>query len=141
MLTTAYLYGGIAGAAEATLEDRAHLHWVWQQVEIAAALDELSHRAITGFIVFKDISIVDPMSGNTLPGKTVATRDGKIAWVGDATAAPEGPVIRTSAVLDRAVPANCRASRIAGHRVERIGGDARYAGAARPLAAQSPWRR
>lgn len=89
MLTTAYLYGGIAGAAEATLEDRAHLHWVWQQVEIAAALDELSHRAITGFIVFKNISIVDPMSGNTLPGKTVATRDGKIAWVGDATAAPD----------------------------------------------------
>ena len=89
MLTAAFSFTSIARATEATADDRAHLHWVSQEVEIAAALDELSHRAISGFIVFRDISIVDPMSGNKLPGRTVAIRDGKIAWVGEATAAPD----------------------------------------------------
>jgi hypothetical protein len=83
------LYSSIARAAEPTADDRAHLHWVWQEVEIAAVLDELAHRAISGFIVFRDTSIVDPMSGNKLSGRTVAIRDGKIVWVGEATAAPD----------------------------------------------------
>jgi hypothetical protein len=79
----------MAGANAPAPDDRAHLHWVAQEVEIAAALDGLSQHAISGFIVLKDVSIVDPKSAETLPGRTVAIRDGKIAWVGEATATPD----------------------------------------------------
>jgi hypothetical protein len=89
LLAGAFLFVTVADASEPTLDDRAHLHWVRQEVEIAGALDGLSRRGISGFLVFKDISIVDPKSGATLPGRTVAIRDDKIAWVGEAAAAPD----------------------------------------------------
>jgi Amidohydrolase family len=89
LFATAFFSMTVADAAEPTLDDRAHLHWIRQEVEIAGALDDLSRRAISGFIAFKDVSIVDPKSGAALPGRTVAIRDGKIAWVGEAAAAPD----------------------------------------------------
>jgi Amidohydrolase family len=89
IIAAACLSGGIAGAAAPTADDRAHLHWVRQEVEIAGAIDDLSRRGNSGFIVFQDISIVDPARGITLPHRTVAIRDGKIAWVGDVSAAPD----------------------------------------------------
>ena len=89
IVAAACLSGASAGAAAPTADDRAHLHWVRQEVEIAGAMDDLSRRGNSGFIVFQDISIVDPARGVTLPHRTVAIRDGKIAWVGDASATPD----------------------------------------------------
>jgi hypothetical protein len=89
IFAAACLSGMIAAAAAPTADDRAHLHWVRQEVEIAGAIDDLSRGGTSGFIVFKDISLVDPKRGVTLPHRTVAIRDGKIAWVGDASAAPD----------------------------------------------------
>jgi hypothetical protein len=88
-VAAACLSGGIAGAVQPTADDRAHLHWIRQEVEIADAIDALSRRGNSDFLVFQDISIVDPTGGVTLPHRTVAIRDGKIAWVGDASAAPD----------------------------------------------------
>jgi len=88
-LAAALLPNAALGDARPTLDDRANLHWVHQEVEIAGALDALVRRAISGFIVFRDISRVDPQSGSTIPDQTVVVRDDKIAWVGDAAAAPD----------------------------------------------------
>ncbi|MGD0144419.1 MAG: amidohydrolase family protein [Rhizomicrobium sp.] len=96
-VAAALLSSAVAASPGPTPDDRARLHWVRQEVEIADALDALSHRAISGFIVFKDISFVDPQSGSTLPDRTVVVRDGKIAWVGDAAAAPD---ITGASVID-----------------------------------------
>ncbi len=89
VVAVACISGGIAGAATPTADDRAHLHWVRQEVEIAGAIDDLSRRGNSGFIVFQDISIVDPARSATLAHRTVAIRDGKVAWVGDASEAPD----------------------------------------------------
>jgi len=79
----------VAAAAQPLPGDRAALHWIRQEVEIAAILDDLSRRAVGGFVVFKDVSIIDPRRGTTVPAQTVVVRDSKIAWIGDSTAAPD----------------------------------------------------
>ncbi|HEY2447150.1 MAG TPA: amidohydrolase family protein [Rhizomicrobium sp.] len=76
-------------AAEPAADDRASLHWIRQEVEIAGALDNLSRLAVSAPVVFTHVAIVDPESGGTLADQTVAVRDGKIAWTGDASAAPD----------------------------------------------------
>lgn len=70
-------------------DDRANIHWVAQETEIATDLDALSARAVSGFIVFRDVSVVDVIAGRSIPHQSVFVRDGKIAWVGDASVAPD----------------------------------------------------
>jgi cytosine/adenosine deaminase-related metal-dependent hydrolase len=72
-----------------TPDDRANIHWVAQETEIAADLDALSARAVHEFIVFRDVSVVDVVAARSIAHRSVFVRDGKIAWVGDTAVAPD----------------------------------------------------
>lgn len=76
------------GSAQ-TVQDRANLHWVSQEVEIARVLSELSGRAVQGFVVFKNVAIVDPQTGSVIPDQAVAVRDGRIVWTGSVATTPD----------------------------------------------------
>jgi len=69
--------------------DAAGVHWLAQEVEISRTLDALSAQAAYGFIVFRDVSVVDPIQGRSIAHRAVVVRDRKIAWTGDAKAAPD----------------------------------------------------
>jgi hypothetical protein len=69
--------------------DRATLHWIAQEVEIARVLDVLERSSRNGPLTFRDVSIVDVVNARTLPHQSVFVRDGKIAWIGDASSLPD----------------------------------------------------
>jgi hypothetical protein len=77
-----------AVAMTLTPEDRANLHWIAQEVEIAHALDALATHSASGFLMVRDVTVVDVAQGQTLAHESVLVREGKIVWVGDAGAVP-----------------------------------------------------
>ncbi len=78
-----------AQAVAPTLRERGAVHWLAQEMEVDRALDALSTRALRGSVIFRDVSIVDPVHGGTVPHQSVLVDGGKIAWVGDASGAPD----------------------------------------------------
>lgn len=71
-------------------EQRAAVHWVAQEVATARVLDAVAQRAVRGPVLYRDISVVDVKQFRVVPHQSVLVADGKIAWVGDAAAAPVG---------------------------------------------------
>jgi hypothetical protein len=78
----------LAHGAEPSVEDRAAVHWIAQEVEIARVLDALSQRGVRGTVLYRDVAVVDAVSGKAVPHQSVLARSGRIAWVGDAVRAP-----------------------------------------------------
>jgi hypothetical protein len=78
-----------ASQAALAASDRAALHWIAQEVEIARLLDALDRSSHDGPVVFRDISVVDVINARTVPHQSVFVRDGKILWMGDAGSLPD----------------------------------------------------
>ncbi len=78
-----------ASQAPVTAADRASLHWLAREVEIARVLDALERRSHDGPLVFRDVSVVDVINARTVAHQALVVRDGKIAWVGDAVSLPD----------------------------------------------------
>jgi len=81
----------VAGASQGSsaVTDRAALHWVAQEVEIARLLSALNSGSHDGPLVFRDVSVVDVINARTVPHQSVFVRDGKIVWIGDAASLPD----------------------------------------------------
>jgi hypothetical protein len=80
-----------ASAVRPDDKDRAALHWVAQEIEIAQVLDGLTGQAHGGLIVIRDVSSVDVANARSIPHQTVIVRDGRIAWIGNVADAPSTP--------------------------------------------------
>jgi len=72
--------------AAAPSADRAILHRIAQEVEIARVIDSLASVTRSAPIVFRDVAVVDVASHRSVPGQSVIVRDGRIAWIGAAAA-------------------------------------------------------
>lgn len=70
-------------------DDRATLHWVAQEVEIARLLDALDRTSHDGPLVFRDISVVDVIDARIVVHQSVFVRDGEIAWIGNTASLPD----------------------------------------------------
>ena len=75
-------------AAGPSPEDRAAVHTIAREVEIARILEAQSERAIRGPVIFRDVSIVDVVHNSVKPHQSVVTQGGRISWVGDAARVP-----------------------------------------------------
>lgn len=85
----------VAQPIEAPLPQQVLLHGLQQEAQVAAILESLQAEAPKGFIVLRNVQVVDPAAASVTAGQSVVVRDGRIVWVGPVADEPrsEGAVV------------------------------------------------